>query len=171
VAEQRAVFRFLALKQLSSKEILTELQEIHQGEVLTWCAIEKWRQSFLNERTNMFDDSRPGRSSSNDLADVISRLIAERPFVSCKVLYMKLWIGKQTCARILHDILGMIKFIYAGFHIHWPSIKRPKNLYFSWLTNNIRRITKGWFCLFINRRQVMIYPQIFAWCNMDIIDR
>jgi hypothetical protein len=51
---------------------------------------------------------------TNDLAEVISSMLKERPHLSRKVLCRYFRIAKGTCLRILHDTPGM-----KMFHFRW----------------------------------------------------
>jgi transposase len=112
--EQRAVIRFFTLKGLKVKEIRAELESVYCPEALALSTVKKWRKRFQEGRTNLIDGRRPGRPVTHDLAEAIQSMLAERPFLSWKVLCRHLGIGKATCLRILHNDLGLRKF-----HLRW----------------------------------------------------
>jgi hypothetical protein len=109
--EQRAVIRFFTLKGLKAKEIRAGLESAYGPEALALSTVKKWRKCFQEGRTDLIDDRRP---VTPDLAEAIQSMLAERPFLWCKVLCRHLRIGKATCLRILHNDLGLTKF-----HIRW----------------------------------------------------
>jgi hypothetical protein len=112
--EQRAIIRFLTLKGLKAREIRAELESVYGPEALARSTVRKWRKRFQEGRTDLIDDRRPGRPITHDLAEAIQSMLAERPFLSCKVLCWHLRIGKATCLRILHNDLRLTKF-----HLDW----------------------------------------------------
>jgi transposase len=113
IREQRAVIRFFTLKGLKAKEIRAELESVYGPEALALSMVKKWRKSFQEGKTDLIDDRRPGKPVTHDLAEAIQSMLAERPFLWCKVLCWHLRMGKTTCLRILHNDLGLIKF-----HLH-----------------------------------------------------
>jgi transposase len=114
--EQRAVIRFFTLKGLKAKENRAELESVYCSEALALSTVKKWGKRLQEGRTDLIDDQRPGRPVTHDLAEAVQSMLAERPFLSCKVLCRHLRIGKATCLRILHDDLGLTKF-----HLRWIS--------------------------------------------------
>jgi hypothetical protein len=112
--EQRAVIRFFILKGIKAKEIRAELESVYGSEALALSTMKKWRKCFQEGRTDLIDDRRPGRPVTHDLAEAIQSILAERPFLSCKVLCWHPRIGKATCLPILHNDLGLTKF-----HLRW----------------------------------------------------
>jgi transposase len=59
--EQHAVVRFFTLKGLCHKDIHTELESMYMNEALCLPTVYKWQELFMQERTELFDDSRSGR--------------------------------------------------------------------------------------------------------------
>jgi hypothetical protein len=108
--EQRAVIRYLTLKNLTVAEIATELQGVYGRDALKYSTVSKWRLRFLDGSEDLFDLARSGRLPRSDLATPIQQLLQQFPFISCKVLCHKLKIGKATCLRVLHDDLHLEKF-------------------------------------------------------------
>jgi transposase len=101
--EQRALIRFFTLKGLKAKEIRAELELVYGPEALALLTVKKWRKRFHEGRTDLIDNRRPGRPVTHDLAEAIQSMLAERPFLSCKVLCRHLRIGNATCLRIPHN--------------------------------------------------------------------
>jgi hypothetical protein len=76
---------------------------MYDPEVLALSTLKKSGKGFQEGRTDLIDDRRPGSPVTNDLAEAIQSILAERPFLSCKVLCPHLRIGKATCLRIPHN--------------------------------------------------------------------
>jgi transposase len=108
--EQRAVVRFVTLKSLSLKDIYTELESVYMDQALCLHTVYKWHERFMQGRTELFDDPRSGRPLQNDLADAFCAMIQEFPFTSCKFLCIHFRLAKNTCLRILHDVLRLENF-------------------------------------------------------------
>jgi hypothetical protein len=108
--EQRAVIRFFTLKGSSPRDIHTELESVYGDEALCLRAVYKWYESFLQGRTELFDNPRSGRPMQNDLGDALRGMLQEFPFTSCKHLCVQFRIAKATCLRIFHDVLHSKKF-------------------------------------------------------------
>ena len=112
VFEIRAVIRFFTLKGLKSKAILAELEEVYGDSVCSITMVKKWRKRFKEGRSDIDDDSRSGRPPRMELAETVSSLLEEYPFMSCKAICSRLAIPKTTCLRILHESLGLKKFTF-----------------------------------------------------------
>jgi transposase len=80
--EQRAVIRFLALKRLRASAIAAELKLVDETETLALSTVKKWRKRFAEGRTSLYGDPRCGRPLTNDLAEAISSMLKERPYLS-----------------------------------------------------------------------------------------
>jgi transposase len=83
--EQRAIIRYLTLKNISVAEIATELQSVYGTNVLKDLMVSKWRLRFQDGSDDLFDLARFGRPSSSDLAALIQSLL--QPFHSSHVKY------------------------------------------------------------------------------------
>jgi hypothetical protein len=90
--------------------------------------VKKWQKRFAEGRTSLYDDPRCRKPLTNDLAEAISSVLKERPYLSRKVLCQHFHIAKGTYLRILRDRLGMKKTIFVGFPMPWTRIRRPKEL-------------------------------------------
>jgi hypothetical protein len=95
--EQQAVIRFLILKGLRASAIAAELKSVYATEAVAISTVEKWRKRFAERRTSLYDDPRCGRPLTNDLAEVISSMLKERPYRSCKVLCRQFRIASGIC--------------------------------------------------------------------------
>jgi histone-lysine N-methyltransferase SETMAR len=103
------VVRFFTLKDSSPKEIQTELESLYMDEALCLRTVYKWHERFMQGRTELFDDPRPGRPLQNSLADALHAMILEF-FTSCKRFCTHFRFVKSTCLSILHDVLHLQKF-------------------------------------------------------------
>jgi transposase len=81
--EQRAVIRYLTLKNLSVAEIASELQSVYGTDALKYSTVSKWRLRFQDGSYDLFDLARSERSSRSDLAAPIQSLWQQFPFISC----------------------------------------------------------------------------------------
>jgi hypothetical protein len=108
--EQRAVIRYLTLKNLPVADIATELQAVYGMDALKYSTVSKWRLRFLDGSESLFDLARSGRRPRSDLAAPLQQLLQQFPFISCTVVCHKLKIGKATCLRVLYDDLRLEKF-------------------------------------------------------------
>jgi transposase len=66
--EQRAVIRYLTLKNLSITEIATDLQRVYSRDALKYSTVSKWSLSFRGGLDDLFDSARSGMPSRNDIA-------------------------------------------------------------------------------------------------------
>jgi hypothetical protein len=107
--EQRAVIRFLMPKGLCASAIAAKLKSVYETEELALSTVKKGHKPFAEGRALLSDDPKSGRPLTNDLAEAISSMSKERPYLSCKVLCRHFRIAKGTCLRILHGTLGMKK--------------------------------------------------------------
>jgi hypothetical protein len=107
--QQRAVIRYLILKNISVTEIAVELQSMYGADALNYSRVSKWRLRFQDSSGDLFDLARPGSPSRSDLAAPIPSLLHQFPFISCKVPCCKLKIGKETCLRVLYYDLHLEK--------------------------------------------------------------
>jgi hypothetical protein len=108
--KQRAVIRYLTLKNLSVAEITTELQSVYGTDALKYSTVSKRRLRSQDGSDDPIDLARSRRPSHSDLAAPIQSLLQQFPFISCKALCRKLKIDKATCLRVLHDDLHLEKF-------------------------------------------------------------
>jgi transposase len=107
--EQRAVLRFLTLRGLNPQQIHSELESVYHEDALPLPTIYKWHARFRDGRTELSDDPRSDSPRRSDLAEAISSMLEERPFLSCKLLSQYFRIAKVTCLRILREDLPFQK--------------------------------------------------------------
>jgi hypothetical protein len=65
------MIRFFALNGLKARAIYTEFESVSGPAALAILTAKKWRGRFHQGRTDLFDDSKPRRLLTNDLAGVI----------------------------------------------------------------------------------------------------
>jgi hypothetical protein len=124
--KQRAVIRYLTLKNLSVAEIATELQSVDGTDALKYSTVSKWRLRFQDASDDLFDLARSGTPSRSDFVAPIQSLSQQFPLISYQVLCHKLKIDNATCLHVLHDDLYWKSSIYAMFRIHWKPIKSSR---------------------------------------------
>jgi hypothetical protein len=83
---QRAVIRFPTLKGLRALAIASELKSVYETEALAVSLAKKWRKPFAEGTAPLYDDPRCGRPLANDLAEAVSSMLKEMPYLSRKVL-------------------------------------------------------------------------------------
>jgi hypothetical protein len=98
------------LKNLSVSEIAIEPQSVYGTDGLSYSTVSKWTLHFQDSSDDPFDLARFGRPSRGDLAAPIQSLLQQFPFISCKLLWRELKIGKRTYLPVLHDDLHLEKF-------------------------------------------------------------
>jgi transposase len=129
--EQRAVLRFLTLKELNPRQIHSELESVHHEDALAMPTIYKWHARFRDGKTELSDDPRSGRPRRSDLAEAISSMLEERPFLSCKLLARHFRIGNATCLRILREDLALQKFNLQWLPHRLDSTQKQNHVTFS----------------------------------------
>jgi hypothetical protein len=72
--------------------------------------MKKCSKRFAEGRTSLYDGPRCGRPIANDLTEVLSSMLKDRPSLSRKALCRHFRVARETCLRILHATLGMKKF-------------------------------------------------------------
>jgi hypothetical protein len=124
--KERTVIRFLTLKILGASAIADELNSVDETEALALSTVKKWGKRFAEGRTLLYDDPRCGRPLANDLAEAISSMLKEKPYLSYKSLCWQFGIVKRTCLQVLYGALSMKNSIFIGFPMPWTRIRRPK---------------------------------------------
>jgi hypothetical protein len=120
--EPRAVMRFVTLKGLKGKAIQAELESVSGMDACKLYMVKKRRLRFLQGRTTLFDDPRSGRPLTQDLAEAVRSMLAERLFTSCRILCRHFRIAKTICLWIFHDKLELQQF-----HLRWVPHARSSN--------------------------------------------
>jgi hypothetical protein len=84
--EQRAVIRYLTLKNPSVAEIATKLQSAYGTDTLKHSTVSKWWLCFQDGSDNLFDLARSGSPSHSDLVAPIQSFLQQFPFISCQTI-------------------------------------------------------------------------------------
>jgi hypothetical protein len=108
--EERPVLGFLTLKGLNPQQIHSELESVSHEDAFAMLTICKWHTRFRDGRTELSDDPKSGGPRRSDLAEAISSMLEERPFLACKLLARHFRIAKATCLRILREDLALQQF-------------------------------------------------------------
>jgi hypothetical protein len=125
--KQRTVIRFLTLKSLRASAIAAELEWVYETEALAISPVKKWCKRFAEGKTVLYDDPKCGRPPTNDLADAVSSMLKEGPYLPCKVLCRRFHTAKGIYLRVFIDMLGIKSSIFFGFPMTWTRIRRPKD--------------------------------------------
>jgi hypothetical protein len=124
--EQGALVYFFTLNALKARAIHTELEWVYGPESLALPTVKKWLRPFRQGRTNLFDDPRFGKPSTNDLGKQSAlclkkgRSVRARCFLTTSGLerrlafrsFMTYWFGEISSS------LG------AACHVDQPKSKR-----------------------------------------------
>jgi hypothetical protein len=92
------------------KAIHTELSRVLKGHAVSGDACKYWCQQFKAGDFSMDDRARPGRPPI-ELSDAIMSFLSDKPFLSARVLSIRLSSTHQTIKRVLVSDLGMRKFV------------------------------------------------------------
>jgi hypothetical protein len=88
--EQRVVIRFFTLKGLKAMAIQAELESMYGTDSCKLSMAKKWRLRSLQGRTTLFDDPRSEPPLTQDLAEAVRLMLAEKPFASYRVQFIGL---------------------------------------------------------------------------------
>jgi hypothetical protein len=105
--EHRAVICPFGLKGLSARDIAIEIASVYDLEAPAFPILKNWRRRFLLGRTALCDDPTAGRPFTNCLAEAMTSMLQETPFISCKILCRYIRRAKGACPQILQERLGM----------------------------------------------------------------
>jgi hypothetical protein len=90
--------------------IHTELSRVLKGYVISVDVCKYWCRKFKAGDFSMDDRVRPGRPPM-ELSSAIMSLLSDEPFLSARVLAVRLSSTHQTIERVLVSDLGMRKFV------------------------------------------------------------
>ncbi|KAJ4433931.1 hypothetical protein ANN_16250 [Periplaneta americana] len=109
--EVRSVIRFLNARHLKPAEIYRQLKEVYGHTVMNERNVRKWCEMFNNGRTNVHDETRPGRPSliTEDLKTKVNDRILQDRHTS----FDKLHIAFPDISR---SLLGEIVSQHLGYH-------------------------------------------------------
>jgi histone-lysine N-methyltransferase SETMAR len=142
---------------------------VYDEDALAMPTIYKWHARFRDGRTELFDDPRSGRPRRSDLAEAISSMLEERPFLSCKLLARHFRIAKATCSRILREDLALQKFTLRWVPHRLHSTQKQNRVTFSSaLLEVLRREQQNNFDLVITGDESWFfvhYPNESVWAG------
>jgi hypothetical protein len=107
--EQRYVMTFLFMDEKKYKAIHTELSRVLKGYAVWVDVCKYWCRKFKAGDFSMDDRLRPGRPPIK-LSGAIMSLLSDEPFLSTRVLAVRLSSTHQTIKRVLVSDLGTRKF-------------------------------------------------------------
>jgi hypothetical protein len=108
--EQRYVMKFLFMDGRKYMAIRTKLSRVLKGHTVSVDVCKYWRQKFKAGDLSMDDRVRPGRPLI-ELSGAIMSLLSDEPFLSARILAVRLSSTHQTIKRVLVSDLGMRKFV------------------------------------------------------------
>jgi hypothetical protein len=108
--EQRYVMKFLFMDGRKYKAIHTELNRVLKGHAASVDVCKYWCPKFKVGDFSMDDWVRPGRPPMEFFGAIVS-LLSDEPFISARVLVVRLSSTHQTIKRVLASDLGMRKFM------------------------------------------------------------
>lgn len=109
--ELQSVIRFLAAKQMSAKDIHSELCAVYGEDCMSSGMVRRWVRDFKNGRTDVHDEQRAGRPSVSDetIAKVEATLLEDRRVTLEELSELIPDAGKTTIHKILTEHLGYSK--------------------------------------------------------------
>ncbi|KAJ4436054.1 hypothetical protein ANN_18681 [Periplaneta americana] len=109
--EVRSVIRFLNARHLKPAEIYRQLKEVYGDTVMNERNVRKWCEMFNNGRTNVHDETRPGRPSliTEDLKIKVNDRILQDRRTSLDELHI-------AFPDISRSLLGEIVSQHLGYH-------------------------------------------------------
>ncbi|KAJ4446934.1 hypothetical protein ANN_13636 [Periplaneta americana] len=109
--EVRSVIRFLNVRHLKPAEIYRQLKEAYGDTVMNERNVRKWCEMFNNGRTNVHDETRPGRPSliTEDLKTKVNDRILQDRRTSLDELHI-------AFPDISRSLLGEIVSQHLGYH-------------------------------------------------------
>ncbi|KAJ4444150.1 hypothetical protein ANN_05939 [Periplaneta americana] len=109
--EVRSVIRFLNAQHLKPAEIYRQLKEVYGDTVMNERNVRKWCEMFNNGRTNVHDETRPGRPSliTEDLKTKVNNRILQDRRTSLDELHI-------AFRDISRSLLGEIVSQHLGYH-------------------------------------------------------
>jgi hypothetical protein len=107
--------KFLFMNWRKYKAIHTELGRVLKGHAVSVDVCRYWCRKFKAGDFLMDDRVKPGRPPI-DLSGAIMNLLSYEPFLSARVLAVRLSSTHQTIKRVLVSDLGMRKFVRRWIH-------------------------------------------------------
>jgi hypothetical protein len=160
--EQRYVMKCLFMNGRKGKAIHTELSRVLKGHAVSVDVCKYWCWKFRAGHFSMDDRVRPGRPPI-ELSGAIISLRSDEPFLSARVLAVRLSSTHQTIKGVPVSDLGMRKFVRRWIPHDLSEVRRREwvlksNLLLEELragernefTNTVTD-AESWFCLSTNR--------------------
>ena len=110
--EFRAVIKHLHIKDLTSKEIKAELDNVHSTSVPTFATVYNWVNEFKHGRISTCDAPRSGcpiEAAKPEIIDKVHDIVLTDRRVKVRELVEVTGISHGTVISILHEQLGMKK--------------------------------------------------------------
>jgi hypothetical protein len=108
--EQRYVVKFLFMDGRMYKAIQTELSRVLKGHAVSVDVCKYWCRKFKASGFSMDDRVRPEKPPI-EFSGAIMSLLSDEPFLSARVLAVRLSSTHQTIKRVLMSDLRMRKFV------------------------------------------------------------
>jgi hypothetical protein len=102
--------KFLFMEGRKYKAAHTEMNRVLKGHAVSVDVCKYWCRKFKAGDFSMDDRVRPGRPPI-ELSGAIMSLLSDEPFLSARVLAVRLSSTHQTIKRVLVSDLGMRKFV------------------------------------------------------------
>jgi hypothetical protein len=108
--EERYVMKFLFIDERKYKAIHTERSRVLKGHAVSVDVCKYWYRKVKAGDFSMDDRVRPGRPPI-ELSGAIMSLLSDDPFLSFRVLAVRVSSTHQTIKLVLVSDLGMRKFV------------------------------------------------------------
>ena len=107
-AEIRAVIHYYFLRKKSPIQIHDRLLRAYFDCTPSLRTVQKWVKRFTDWKIGVEDEQRCGRPKRN-LADEISKIIDDDPYLSCKKIATTVSASRMTVKRIITEDLNMFR--------------------------------------------------------------
>jgi hypothetical protein len=101
----RAVIFYYCRQSKRGKKIHHKLSDVYGKDLYSLGAVKYWVREFKAQRTDLYDEVRPGRPLI-DVSAEIARLLNDQPFSSTRDLARQLAVIKDVVKRDLQEVLG-----------------------------------------------------------------
>lgn len=104
--EFRSVIRFLLLRKIPKKEIITQLQEAYGSDAPCKATVYNWCREFSSGRTSVFDQQRTGRPAEigDQKTNQLKKIIEEHRKATQTELSQMLNVSKITVQRLMGQL-------------------------------------------------------------------
>jgi hypothetical protein len=107
--EMRAVIFYYYRQGKGGKKIHHKLSDVYGKDSYSLGAVKYWVNECKAQRTNLYDEVRPGRPLI-DVSAQIARVLNDEPFRSTRHLARPLAVTKEVVKRNMREVLGFHKF-------------------------------------------------------------